>query len=37
MRKAQEIAGSAERNGYADGLFGTLTPVKAELNAEDHE
>jgi uncharacterized protein (TIGR03118 family) len=24
-------------NGYADGLFGTLTPVSAELNAEDHE
>jgi uncharacterized protein (TIGR03118 family) len=24
-------------NGYADGLFGTLTPVAAELNAEDHE
>ena len=24
-------------NGYADGLFGTLTPVKAELDAEDHE
>jgi uncharacterized protein (TIGR03118 family) len=24
-------------NGYADGLFGTLTPVPAELNAEDHE
>jgi uncharacterized protein (TIGR03118 family) len=24
-------------NGYADGLFGTLTPVTAELNAEDHE
>jgi uncharacterized protein (TIGR03118 family) len=24
-------------NGYADGLFGTLTPVPAELTAEDHE
>jgi uncharacterized protein (TIGR03118 family) len=24
-------------NGYADGLFGTLTPLAAELNAEDHE
>jgi uncharacterized protein (TIGR03118 family) len=24
-------------NGYADGLFGTLTPTPAELNAEDHE
>jgi uncharacterized protein (TIGR03118 family) len=24
-------------NGYADGLFGTLTPVTAELNAEDHQ
>jgi uncharacterized protein (TIGR03118 family) len=24
-------------NGYADGLFGTLTPVTAELDAEDHE
>jgi uncharacterized protein (TIGR03118 family) len=24
-------------NGYADGLFGTLTPVGAELAAEDHE
>jgi uncharacterized protein (TIGR03118 family) len=24
-------------NGYADGLFGTLTPAPAELNAEDHE
>jgi uncharacterized protein (TIGR03118 family) len=24
-------------DGYADGLFGTLTPVTAELNAEDHE
>ena len=24
-------------NGYADGLFGTLTPVAAELNAEDHQ
>jgi uncharacterized protein (TIGR03118 family) len=24
-------------NGYADGLFGTLTPAAAELNAEDHE
>jgi uncharacterized protein (TIGR03118 family) len=23
-------------NGYADGLFGTLTPVAAELTAEDH-
>ncbi|MGC1685342.1 MAG: TIGR03118 family protein [Candidatus Acidiferrales bacterium] len=28
---------SAGINGYADGLFGTLTPVAAELNAEDHE
>jgi len=24
-------------NNYADGLFGTLTPVAAELTAEDHE
>jgi uncharacterized protein (TIGR03118 family) len=24
-------------NHYADGLYGTLTPVPAELNAEDHE
>ncbi len=24
-------------NDYADGLFGTLTPVPAQLNAEDHE
>jgi uncharacterized protein (TIGR03118 family) len=24
-------------NGYADGLFGTLTPIPAELTAEDHE
>jgi uncharacterized protein (TIGR03118 family) len=24
-------------NGYADGLFGTLTPVAAEQNSEDHE
>ncbi|HEY6923213.1 MAG TPA: TIGR03118 family protein [Steroidobacteraceae bacterium] len=24
-------------NNYAHGLFGTLTPVAAELNAEDHE
>ena len=24
-------------NHYADGLFGTLTPVAAELTAEDHE
>lgn len=24
-------------NGYADGLFGTFTPVTAELNAEDHQ
>jgi uncharacterized protein (TIGR03118 family) len=24
-------------NGYADGLFGTLIPTPAELNAEDHE
>jgi hypothetical protein len=23
-------------NDYADGLFGTLTPVAAELTAEDH-
>ncbi|HEY2464498.1 MAG TPA: TIGR03118 family protein [Steroidobacteraceae bacterium] len=28
---------SAGINGYADGLFGTLTPSKAQLNAEDHE
>jgi uncharacterized protein (TIGR03118 family) len=28
---------SAGINGYADGLFGTLTPAPAELNAEDHE
>jgi uncharacterized protein (TIGR03118 family) len=27
---------SAGINGYADGLFGTLTPVTAELTAEDH-
>jgi hypothetical protein len=37
MRKAQEIAGGAQGNGYADGLFRTLAPVKAEWNAEDHE
>ena len=24
-------------NGYADGLFGTFTPVATELNAADHE
>jgi uncharacterized protein (TIGR03118 family) len=24
-------------NGYADGLFGTLTPEPSQLNAEDHE
>jgi uncharacterized protein (TIGR03118 family) len=24
-------------NGYADGLFGTLTPVAGELDIEDHE
>jgi len=24
-------------NGYADGLFGTLTPTKTQLNAEDHQ
>jgi uncharacterized protein (TIGR03118 family) len=24
-------------NGYADGLFGNLTPSPAELNAEDHQ
>jgi uncharacterized protein (TIGR03118 family) len=24
-------------DGYANGLFGTLTPVPAQLNAEDHE
>jgi uncharacterized protein (TIGR03118 family) len=24
-------------NGYADGLFGTLTPTAAQLNAEDHQ
>jgi uncharacterized protein (TIGR03118 family) len=24
-------------NNYADGLFGTLTPVAAQLNAEDHQ
>jgi uncharacterized protein (TIGR03118 family) len=24
-------------NNYADGLFGTLTPTPAQLNAEDHE
>jgi uncharacterized protein (TIGR03118 family) len=24
-------------NNYADGLFGALTPVAAQLNAEDHE
>jgi hypothetical protein len=29
--------GTAGINGYADGLFGTLTPVAAELNAEDHQ
>jgi uncharacterized protein (TIGR03118 family) len=28
---------SAGINGYVDGLFGTLTPVAAQLNAEDHE
>ncbi|HEY6845379.1 MAG TPA: hypothetical protein VI320_04110, partial [Terracidiphilus sp.] len=28
---------SAGINGYADGLFGTFTPVAAELSAEDHE
>src|SRR5271170_3475330 len=28
---------SAGINGYADGLFGTFTPVATELNAEDHE
>ena len=28
---------SAGIDGYANGLFGTLTPVAAELNAEDHE
>jgi uncharacterized protein (TIGR03118 family) len=28
---------SAGINGYADGLFGTFTPVPAQLNAEDHE
>jgi uncharacterized protein (TIGR03118 family) len=28
---------SAGINNYADGLFGTLTPSAAELNAEDHE
>ncbi len=27
---------SAGINGYADGLFGTLTPVPAELTEEDH-
>ena len=24
-------------NGYADGLFGTLTPTAPQLNAEDHQ
>jgi hypothetical protein len=24
-------------NHYADGLFGTITPAAAQLNAEDHE
>jgi uncharacterized protein (TIGR03118 family) len=24
-------------NGYADGLFGTITPTAAQLNAEDHQ
>jgi uncharacterized protein (TIGR03118 family) len=24
-------------NDYADGLFGTLTPITAQLNAEDHQ
>jgi hypothetical protein len=24
-------------NNYVDGLFGTLTPAPAQLNAEDHE
>ncbi|HVJ54351.1 MAG TPA: TIGR03118 family protein [Aliidongia sp.] len=28
---------SAGINNYQDGLFGTLTPVAAELDAEDHE
>jgi uncharacterized protein (TIGR03118 family) len=28
---------SAGINNYADGLFGTFTPVATELNAEDHE
>jgi len=28
---------SAGINNYADGLFGTLTPTPAQLNAEDHE
>jgi uncharacterized protein (TIGR03118 family) len=28
---------SAGINGYGDGLFGTFTPVPAQLNAEDHE
>jgi hypothetical protein len=28
---------SAGINGYADGLFGTFTPVAAELTAENHE
>jgi uncharacterized protein (TIGR03118 family) len=28
---------SAGIGGYAHGLFGTLTPAKAQLNAEDHE
>jgi uncharacterized protein (TIGR03118 family) len=28
---------AAGTNNYVDGLFGTLTPVAAELNAEDHE
>jgi hypothetical protein len=28
---------AARINGYAGGLFGTLTPVRAERAAEDHE
>ena len=28
---------SAGINNYADGLFGTLTPTAAQLNAEDHQ
>jgi hypothetical protein len=28
---------TARINNYADGLFGTLTPMPAQLNAEDHE